>query len=69
MIKRLPGKKALINFSALWDRLINVANETNDARLKAILQNHATKKEYICRKLGVVSEMDVQRIKKKSDKK
>lgn len=51
------------NFQALWTRLAYVAEEVGDPRLRAVLKNHEDRREYICRKLGVVSEADVQRIR------
>lgn len=51
------------DFLALWTRLLSVAQETGDSRLKATLENHRDKPEYICRKYGVVGESDVTRIK------
>jgi hypothetical protein len=51
------------DFLTLWNRLLSVAQETGDNRLKATLENHRDKPEYICRKYGVVGETDVERIK------
>jgi hypothetical protein len=51
------------NFQALWIRLLSLAQEMGDNRLKATLENHREKPEYICRKFGVVTESDVLRIR------
>lgn len=51
------------NFQALWVRLAHIAEEVGDSRLRAVLKNHEDRREYICRKLGVVTEADVQRIR------
>lgn len=36
-----------------------------DRELLSILQNHSENKEYICRKLGILSINDVERMKSK----
>ncbi len=56
----MPAKP---NFQALWTRLASVAEEVGDSRLHALLKNHEDRREYICRRLGVVTEADVQRIR------
>lgn len=43
--------------------MVGMAEEAGDARLKAVLSNHEDRREHICRKLGVVSSGDVQRIR------
>ena len=50
------------NFASLWERLKTVAEMNGDDRLKSMLLNHERRKEYICRKLGVVSDADVNRM-------
>lgn len=40
-----------------------MAEEAGDERLKATLVNHEGRREYICRKLGVVSDGDVRRLR------
>jgi hypothetical protein len=40
------------------------ATSSGNEKLRATLMNHASKKEYICRKLGIVSDADIQRHKK-----
>lgn len=50
------------NFGALWIRLMSIASKVGDDRMKAALMNHENKKERICRRLGVISEADVQRM-------
>jgi len=41
--------------------MVGVAENVNNERMKATLLNHANKKEYICRKLGIISSADVKR--------
>jgi len=53
--------KSQPDFTALWNLLISVSRSSGNERLRSTLMNHHTKKEYICRKLGVVSDMDVKR--------
>ncbi len=50
------------DFNALWNMLVDVATRCGNDRVKATLVNHQGRKEYICRKLGVVSFNDVTRI-------
>ena len=50
------------NFARLWERLRTVSEMYGDDKLKATLLNHESHKEYICRKLGVVTELDVNRV-------
>jgi hypothetical protein len=54
--------KNSVNFAKLWDRLKAEAEIAEDERMKAVLMNHEKRKEYICRKLGVVSDADINRI-------
>lgn len=58
---KLPPK-APANFATLWNKLKTVAEVNHDDGLKATLMNHERRKEYICRKLGVVTDADVNRI-------
>lgn len=51
-----------ISFVKLWDHLKLESELAHDDRFKAVLMNHITRKEYICRKLGVVTEADVARV-------
>jgi hypothetical protein len=53
------------NFQVLWNLLVGVAEKTGNARFKAILANHANRQEYICRRLGVICQADVDRYAKK----
>ena len=48
--------------------LVGEADKNKNDRFKAILANHASRPEYICRKLGVVCSADVDRISKKLKK-
>jgi hypothetical protein len=43
--------------------MVYLAEEFGDARLRAVLTNHEDRREYICRKLGVVSDGDIHRIR------
>lgn len=54
--------KKNINFIQLWERLKNEAEICGDEGMRSVLMNHERRKEYICRKLGVISETDVKRI-------
>ena len=54
--------KNVSNFSQLWDRLKTEAELSGDDRMVAVLMNHERKKEYICRRLGVISDADVTRV-------
>jgi hypothetical protein len=56
------------NFQVLWNLLVGVADKVGNDRFKAILSNHANRQEYICRKLGVICQADVDRISKKFQK-
>lgn len=51
-------------FEVLWQRMVSVATETEQTRLLSVLKNHSDNKEYIMRKLGIVSENDVKRLVK-----
>ena len=43
--------------------MVGLAEEFGDARLRAVLTNHEGRREYICRKLGVVSDGDIRRLR------
>ena len=51
-----------IDFSLLYRHLLAEAKSSGSMRLKNTLDNNESRKEYICRKLGVVSPADVVRI-------
>ena len=51
-----------VDFKALWEKLVAAAQTAGDVRMKAALLNHASQKEYICRRLGVVCESDISRV-------
>ncbi len=59
---RVMKSKASSNFQSLWDRLRTVYLSAGKKRQVAVLDNHRNRKELICRKLGVVSDADVNRI-------
>ncbi len=50
------------DFRNLWVKLIAAANKTGDHRFKAVLLNHESRPEYICKKLNVICEADVNRV-------
>lgn len=50
------------DFRALWDRLVAAASASGDGRMRAALVNNEGRKEWICRRLGVVSDADVARV-------
>lgn len=52
------------DFRQLWDKLVAAAQEVGDSRIRATLLNHSTQKEYICRKLGVICESDISRVRR-----
>lgn len=52
------------DWDKLWKRLREVYLVAGQDRQVAVLDNHADRKEEICRKLGVVSDADVGRIGK-----
>ncbi len=53
------------NWNQLWKQLRDVYSLVGRDRDVAVLDNHVDRKEAICRKLGVVSGADVNRIGKK----
>ncbi len=53
-----------INFTKLWERLKVEIELLGDQRLKAVVSNHEQRKEYICRKLGIISDADINRLTK-----
>ncbi len=63
-----PPRSPQPNFQALWGSLVRAAETHKNDRFKAILTNHQSKQEYICRKLGVVSLVDVERVSRKLQK-
>lgn len=50
------------DFRALWDKLVAAASASGDTRLLATLTNNEGRKEWICRRLGIVSDADVARV-------
>jgi len=54
--------RARSDFRQLWTRLRSVYSLAGKQRMVAVLDNHQDRKEAICRKLGVISEMDINRI-------
>jgi hypothetical protein len=56
------------NFKALWGMMVGLADEIGDSRLRAVLMNHEDRREHICRRLGVVSAGDVERIRDRRKK-
>lgn len=61
-------KAARPNFEALWTMLLSAAVQGGNDRFTATIKNHSERKEYICRKLGVVCAVDVARIGQKLKK-
>ena len=55
----------MTDFSKLWELAINMAKSIDNEKLKSILVNGSESKENVCRKLGIVGEVDVNRIMKK----
>jgi len=52
------------DFKSLWSEAVKSAKDSGDARLAAVLENFINKKEYICRRLGIISSVDVYRVKR-----
>lgn len=52
------------DFRKLWERLRSVYVAADKPRMVAVLDNHQDRKEAICRKFGVICDMDVNRISK-----
>lgn len=50
------------NFQKLWNRLRSTYLTLGELRMVAVLNNNSLRKEEICRKLGVISDMDINRI-------
>jgi hypothetical protein len=51
------------NFKSLWTQAIAMAKGLNDTRTVSVLTNHKENPERICRKLGIVSPADIERMK------
>jgi hypothetical protein len=43
--------------------MVGLSEEFGDPRLRAVLTNHEDRREYICRKMGVVSSGDIERLR------
>jgi len=52
------------DFNNLWKLIHKVTTEEGDPKLAAIFSNHSDKREYICRKFGIMSLPDVERFRK-----
>ncbi len=65
-VKRLQAARP--NFPALWGMLVTMSAKVENPRFRAVLSNHSTRQEYICRKFGVVCSADVERLAKKLQK-
>jgi hypothetical protein len=63
LISGVKFKVNNLNFKNLWRRMVLLAEEHGDERLRSTLMNHENRQEYICRKYGVVSDADLTRIK------
>jgi len=51
-----------IKFATLWDHAKLTAKERGADRMLSVILNHEKKKEYICRKLGIINFSDVNRV-------
>ena len=56
------------NWNKLWNRLRETYRLSGKHRYVAVLDNFIDSKEIICRKLGVICELDVNRINNKFEK-
>lgn len=62
--------KSRADFNNVWKLLNKVIHEEGDSRLTAIFNNYSNKKEYICRKFGIISLPDIERFRRQiQDKK
>jgi hypothetical protein len=62
---RLNVKRKRPNWDQLWRRLRETYRLFDKPRNVAVLDNFSETKERICRKLGVVSDLDINRISSK----
>jgi hypothetical protein len=51
------------NFKNLWTQAMQMAKGLNDTRTVSVLANHKENPERICRKLGIVCQADIVRMK------
>jgi len=54
--------RSVPNFGRLWSAMVSESERVGNDRLRSAFLNHSTKKEYICRKYGIVSATDVVRV-------
>jgi hypothetical protein len=52
------------NFKTLWTQAMTTAKDTGDSRVISVLENHKENPERICRKLGIICNADILRLKK-----
>lgn len=50
------------NFRNLWNRLHHIYTKYDEKRKVSVLENFANNKAYICKKLGVIGDADVNRL-------
>ncbi len=50
------------NFDIIWSSLLQSSKSKGADRLMKILLSNSTEKEKICRKLGVISRVDIDRV-------
>ncbi len=58
----MKSKKAKPNYVALWNNALSESEKSGNVKLRAVLMNHIQKKEYICTKLGIMSNTDIARL-------
>ena len=56
------GDKSAPNFGKLWSAVVSELERVGNDRLRSTFLNHSTKKEYICRKYGIISATDIMRV-------
>jgi hypothetical protein len=50
------------DFGNLWSLMISESERTGNDRVKSAFLNNSSRKEYVCRKFGIISAADVSRL-------
>ena len=56
------------DFQVLWNLMVSETTRVGDVRTRAAFVNHEMRKEYVCRRYGIVSANDVIRMVSKLEK-
>lgn len=59
------NNKRKIDFNALWNATISELKTIDQPRLESVFQNFKSNPEYVCRKYGIVSVQDIERLRNK----